>query len=95
MLIPKITKNIQIFTMCIFYDEKLWMKIINNTKIIKNNYSVIIGAKGIITIKIDRYELRSSLEAIVNKVSIRLDNEPVPTGQRAIGARLLSPLGNR
>jgi len=44
----------------------------------------------------DRYELRSSLEGGVNKVSVRLDNEPVPTGQRAIGARLvLSPLGNR
>jgi len=43
----------------------------------------------------DRYELRSSFEAGVNKVSVRLDNELVPTGQRAIGARLLSPFGNR
>jgi hypothetical protein len=31
----------------------------------------------------------------VNIVSVRLDNEPMPTGQRNIGTRLLSPSGNR
>ena len=31
----------------------------------------------------------------MNKVSVRLDNEPVSTGQRAIGARILSPFENR
>ena len=31
----------------------------------------------------------------VNKVYVRLDNEPVPTRQRAIGARLLSYFENK
>jgi hypothetical protein len=34
-------------------------------------------------------------EADLNIVFVRLDNEPVSTGQREIGARLLSPFGNR
>ena len=31
----------------------------------------------------------------MNGVSVRLDNEPKPTGQRAISSRLLFPFGNR
>ena len=31
----------------------------------------------------------------MNRVSVRLDNEPEPTWQRAISSRLLSPFGNR
>jgi hypothetical protein len=31
----------------------------------------------------------------VNRVFVRLGNEPVPTGQRDIGTRLLSPFENR
>jgi len=42
----------------------------------------------IFLLQIDRYKLRSSFEAGVNKVSVHLDNEPVPTRQRAIGAYL-------
>jgi len=46
-------------------------------------------------LQIDRYELRSLYKAGMNKVSVHLNNEPVSTGQRAIGARLLSPFENR
>ena len=43
-----------------------------------------------------RYEhLPFFQRAGVNRVSIPLDNEPKPTGQRAIVSRLLSPFGNR
>ena len=43
----------------------------------------------------DRQKLRSSFEAGVNRLSLRLGNEPVPTGQRCVGTRLLSPFKNR
>ena len=38
-----------------------------------------------------RYERLPFSGAGVNRVSVRLDNEPVPTGQRVISSRLLSP----
>ena len=43
-----------------------------------------------------RYEhLPFFKRAGVNRVYVRLNNEPEPTRQRAIGSRLLSPFGNR
>jgi hypothetical protein len=44
---------------------------------------------------IDRYEHLPLKGASVNRVFVHLDNEPEPTGQRAIVSRLLSPFENR
>ena len=43
----------------------------------------------------NRYELEPFFKAGVNRVYVHLDNEPMPTGQRVIGARLLSLFRNR
>ena len=40
---------------------------------------------------IDKKKLRSFFEAGMDKVSVRNDNEPMSTGQRAALAKLLSP----
>ncbi len=43
----------------------------------------------------NRYELEPFFKAGVNRVYVHLDNEPMPTGQRVIGTKLLSPCENR
>ena len=43
---------------------------------------------------IDR-KTHASFEAGVNRVYVRLGNEPMPTMQRSVGTRLLSPFENR
>ena len=59
----------------------------------KYMFTIMIFVK--LVLKIDMNTCLLLRGAGVNRVFVRLDNEPEPTGQRAIVSRLLSPFGNR